>query len=89
VSLRALEAARQSLRVRLWAAPVIVGSGLVGMHAGGAYGAGVGLAASSAFSAALTWSALRRALAREAAGRDRPVVEDPLAESIEIPTLNG
>ena len=89
VGLRALEAARQSLQVRLWAAPAILGSGLVGVATGGAYGAGAGLAAGSAFSAALTWSAFRRALRKEATGQARPRPGDAVPAVVETPTLSG
>ena len=89
VGLRALEAARESLRVRLWAAPAIVGAGLVGVAVGGAYGAGVGLAVGSAFSAALTWSAFRRALRTHVPVEGRPPEAGTVVPEVEIPTVNG
>jgi hypothetical protein len=89
VGLRALEAARQSLRARLWAAPVILGAGLVGVAAGGAYGAGMGLAAGSAFSAALTWSAFRRAVGSNVPVGGQPPQGDAVVPEVEIPSVNG
>ncbi len=89
VGLRALEAARRSLQVRLWAAPVILLGGLAGVAAGGAYGAGAGLAAGSAVSAVLTWSAFRRAVTQEATGRARPFPSNVVPQVVETPTLNG
>jgi hypothetical protein len=77
VGLRALEAARQSLRVRVWAGPVIVVSAILGASAGGGYGAAIGLAGSSWFSALLAFVAFSRAMARERSKRsgDRSSVE--------------
>ena len=59
VGLRALGAARQSLRARLWGAPVFLGGGVIGAWAGGAYGAGVGLAVGAWLDAVVAWVALR------------------------------
>lgn len=70
VGLRALEAARESLRLRIWAGPAILVSSVTGAALAGAWGAAVGIAVSSWFSALLAWIVLRRALlgARSAPG---------------------
>lgn len=65
VGLRALDAARRTLGLRLWAAPVFAVATLVGVRTAGPYGAAVGLAASSCLSALLAWIAFRRELAPE------------------------
>ena len=66
VGLRALEAARESLRARVWAGPVILASGGIGAIVAGGWGAAVGLAASSWLSAFLAFAVFRHALANEA-----------------------
>ncbi len=66
VGLRALEAARQSLRVRVWAGPVILASGGLGAVAAGGRGAAIGLALSSWVSAFLAFVVLRGSLRNEA-----------------------
>ncbi|MFN2606525.1 MAG: hypothetical protein ABR511_01320 [Acidimicrobiales bacterium] len=63
VGLRALGAARQSLGARLWGAPAFLVGGIAGAAAGGAYGAGIGLAVAAWFDAGLAWFAFRRLLA--------------------------
>jgi len=68
VGLRALAAARSSLRARLWSAPVVLVAGLVGAGVGDAEGAAVGLAGASWFGAVLAGLAFRHALARERDG---------------------
>lgn len=65
VGLRALEAARASLRTRLWASPVILIAGTVGARLGGARGAAMALALAAWFGAFLALEALRRALTHE------------------------
>lgn len=70
VGLRALAAARSSLRARLWSAPVVLAAGLVGAGTGGAEGAAVGLAGASWFGAVLAGLAFHHALALE--HEDRP-----------------
>ena len=64
VGLRALQAARKSLRARIWAGPIILGSSVVGASLGGVQGAAIGLALSCAFSAVLTCTVLFRELGR-------------------------
>lgn len=63
IGLRALEVARRSIRVRIWAGPVVFGAGVAGAEIAGASGAAIGLAASSWLSAALAWLVLTRAWA--------------------------
>jgi O-antigen/teichoic acid export membrane protein len=63
VGLRALDAARRTLGLRLWAAPVFAVATLVGVKTVGPYGASVGLAVASCLSALLAWIAFRRELA--------------------------
>lgn len=62
VGLRALGVARQSLRVRIWAGPVVIISGIVGAELGSSTGMALGLAGSSWLSAGLTWIVIHRAL---------------------------
>jgi O-antigen/teichoic acid export membrane protein len=64
--LRALGAARESLRARLWGAPVLLLGAIVGATFAGAYGAGVGLAAGAWIDAILAWAAFRQMLRRAA-----------------------
>jgi hypothetical protein len=61
--LRALEISRRSLRVRVWAGPVVFAAGVAGAQLSGASGAATGLAVSSWLSATLAWIMLLRALA--------------------------
>jgi O-antigen/teichoic acid export membrane protein len=58
IGLRALAAARLSLRAKLIVAPVSLGTGLTGAALGGAGGAAWGMAASSAWGAAVWWWSL-------------------------------
>lgn len=62
VGLKGLAAARQSLRARVWAAPVVLAASLVGAWAADSQGAAVGLAAASWFGALLTWWAFVKTL---------------------------
>jgi hypothetical protein len=55
ISLRALAAARRSLRARLVVSPVILASGLVGAALHGASGAAWGLALANGFAAVVFW----------------------------------
>lgn len=64
VGLRALDVARQSMRIRIWAGPLVFLSGIIGVEIGGAQGAAFGLAISSGLSAALAWAILLRAMNR-------------------------
>jgi O-antigen/teichoic acid export membrane protein len=64
VGLRGLASARDSLRVRILAAPITLVAAVVGGRLDGAYGAGVGLAAAACVSAALAWVAFSQATRR-------------------------
>jgi hypothetical protein len=66
VGLRGLASARDSLRVRILAAPITLVAAVVGGRLDGAYGAGVGLAAAACLSAALAWVAFSQATRRAA-----------------------
>jgi len=66
VGLRALEAARRSLRARVWAGPVILAAGGIGAIVADGSGAAIGLALSSSLSAFLALAVFRRALGDEA-----------------------
>jgi len=65
MGLRALGAAKASLRARLRAAPFGILGGAIGALLAAARGAAVGLAAAAFIDAALVWIALRRALKKE------------------------
>jgi hypothetical protein len=72
VGLRGLASARDSLRVRILAAPVTLVAAVAGARLDAAYGAAVGLAAAAWISAAMAWVAFRQASRRvtTAAGTD-------------------
>ena len=65
IGLRALAAARRSLRARAVAGPVTVGASLIGAAIDGARGAGWGWAIGNACTTLLFWAHLRAALAEE------------------------
>jgi peptidoglycan biosynthesis protein MviN/MurJ (putative lipid II flippase) len=78
VGLRALDVAGPTLRVRIWAGPIVLVAGVAGAELAGASGAAIGLAASTWLSAALGWFMLRRALVRGAG-----------AEPVATPSVGG
>lgn len=61
VGLRAMGAARQSVRLRLWGGPAVLLGATVGAEVAGANGAAVGLGLANWFDALLVWFAFRRA----------------------------
>lgn len=67
ISLRALAAARRSLRARLVVSPVILASGLIGATLHGAYGAAWGIAIGDTFAAAVFWYHLVHAISEHEA----------------------
>jgi hypothetical protein len=64
IGLRALAAARQSLRVRLVTAPVILTAALLGAFFYGAVGAAIGMAIANWAAAVLTWRSFAKTVAR-------------------------
>ena len=66
IALRALAAARESLRARLFMAPLIVGGVLVGAVTGGALGAAIGMAIANGVGVLVAWWMLHRVLTRRA-----------------------
>ncbi len=67
ISLRALAAARRSLRARLVVSPVVLASGLAGAVLHGAFGAAWGIAAGNSFAAFVFWYHLVRAISEHQA----------------------
>jgi O-antigen/teichoic acid export membrane protein len=68
VGLRALGAARQSLRARIIGTPVMLVTGVIGASMAGARGAAVGLAAATWVDALLAWGAFVHMVRRERLG---------------------
>jgi hypothetical protein len=69
ISLRALAAARRSLRARITVSPVILASGLLGAALHGASGAAWGLAIGNGFAAVVFWYHLVHAVSEHGLGR--------------------
>jgi hypothetical protein len=69
ISLRALAAARRSLRARLVVSPVVLASGLAGAALHGASGAAWGIAVGNSFAAFVFWYHLVRASSEHQAGQ--------------------
>jgi hypothetical protein len=77
VGLRALAAARRSLRVRATVSPAILAGATLGAAAGGARGAAAGLAVATWFGVTLWWREFRAEL-RSRAANDAALAGDPL-----------